>query len=298
VIGISILVFMILHLVPGNPVLVMLGTEATEEAVQALTRELGMDQPLISQYFKWMGGVLIGDFGTSVATGYEIFPEILSRFSVTLQLTVFACVIGWLIAIPIGIFSAVKPHSIFDVIVRSIAMLGLSIPNFVKGSLLLLLFSLAFNWFPPLDFVSVWDDPAESFKKLVLPAVTMGIALAAAIMRMTRSQFMETLQKDFIRTARAKGNTEGQVLFLHAFRNSAIPIITLAGMQFGYLLGGSVIVEQLFSVPGLGQYILDGIHRRDYPVVQGGVLFIAIVFVLVNLLVDIIYTKIDPRIKY
>jgi peptide/nickel transport system permease protein len=296
-IGISILVFLILQLVPGDPVLVMLGTEATDESVQALRHQLGMDLPLVTQYFNWMAGIFTGDFGTSIDNGRSILPEILSRFTVTLQLTVFACVIAWLVAIPIGILTAVKAHSPLDVIGRIFGMLGISTPNFVTGSLLLLILSLYFNWFPPLDFVNLWENPLESVKKLIMPAVTMGIFLAAGIMRMTRSEIMETLYKDFIRTARAKGNTEGQILFLHAFRNSAIPIITLAGMQFGHLLGGAVIIEQLFSIPGLGRYILDGILHRDYPVVQGGVLFVAFVFVLVNLLVDIIYFKIDPRIK-
>jgi len=298
VFGISVLVFLILHLVPGNPVLVILGTEATDESVKALTHQLGLDQPLIIQYSRWIGGVLHGDFGVSIRTSADILPELLKRFNVTFQLTVFSILISWIIAIPIGMLSAVKAHSPIDVIARSISMLGISIPNFAIGTLLLLMLSLIFNWFPPLQFANLWDDPATWFKKLILPAITVGIVLAGGLMRMTRSSFMETLDKDFIRTARAKGNSKGQALLHHAFRNSSIPILTLAGMQFGYLLGGSVIIEQLFSIPGLGQYILDGIYHRDYPVVQGGVLFVAIIFVVVNLIVDIIYSKIDPRIKY
>ncbi|UFJ40831.1 ABC transporter permease [Brevibacillus humidisoli] len=296
--GISILVFTILHLVPGDPASIMLGTNATPEAIQALRASMGLDKPLVTQYLDWMGGLLIGDFGQSVHTGEPILPEILKRFTITLQLTLFATLVGWAIAIPVGILSAVRVHSPLDVIVRIVAMLGISVPNFAIGSLLLLILSLYFGWFPPIDVVHFWDDPAEAVKVFVLPAVTMGIVLAAGIMRMTRSAFLETLDKDFIRTARAKGNNQWKVVIGHALRNSAIPIITLAGMQIGYLLGGSVIVEQLFSIPGLGQYILDGIYQRDYPVVQGGVLFIALVFVLINLLVDIIYTWVDPRIKY
>jgi peptide/nickel transport system permease protein len=297
-IGISILVFLILHLVPGDPVLNMLGTDATDENIKALTAQLGLDKPLPLQYLHWMGGLFVGDFGKSIVSGHAIFPELISRFGVTLQLAVLASIIGWLIAIPIGMLSAVKAHSTLDISGRIFAMLGVSVPNFVIGTLLLLFFSLVMNWFPPLQFINIWENPAESLRKLALPAVTVGIVLAAGVMRMTRSAFLETLDKDFIRTARAKGNAERHVLFSHALKNSAIPIITLAGMQFGYLLGGSVIVEQLFSIPGIGQYILDGIYRRDYPVVQGGVLFVAFVFVIINLLVDIIYSKIDPRIKY
>lgn len=296
--GISVLVFLILHLVPGDPASIMLGTSATPEAIAALRKSMGLDDPLVMQYIHWISGVLTGDFGASINTGSAVLPEIVSRFLVTFQLTVFAAVIGWGIAIPIGIFSAVKQNSFFDLIGRVTAMIGISVPNFAVGSLLLLVLSLYFGWFPPIDFVHVWENPAESFSVLILPAITLGIVLAAGIMRMTRSAFLETLDKDFIRTARAKGNAEMVVVIGHALRNSAIPILTLAGMQIGYLLGGAVIVEQLFSIPGLGQYVLDGIHHRDYPVVQGGVLFIAFVFVMVNFFIDLIYTWIDPRIKY
>ncbi|WNC16386.1 ABC transporter permease [Brevibacillus brevis] len=296
--GISVLVFTILHLVPGDPASIMLGTNATPEAIAALHKSMGLDQPLVTQYFHWIGGILRGDFGVSVHSGEEILPQILSRFLITLQLTVFGVLIGWVLAIPFGILSAIRAHSKTDIIVRVATLLGISVPNFAIGTLLLLGFSLYFNWFPPIDVVSFWENPAEAFQVFILPAVTMGIVVAAGVMRMTRSAFLETMDKDFIRTARAKGNSQWTVVMGHAFRNSSIPIVTIAGMQIGYLLGGSVIVEQLFSIPGLGQYILDGIYQRDYPVVQGGVLFVALVFVLVNLLIDLIYTWIDPRIKY
>lgn len=298
IIGISILVFFILHLVPGDPASIMLGTNATPEAIKALRKSMGLDQPLITQYLSWAGGLVQGDFGVSVHSGEPILPIILKRFLVTFQLTVLAAIIGWSIAIPIGILSAVKAHTPLDLVSRMGAMLGISVPNFAIGTILLLGLSLYFGWYPPIEFVNFWENPVESFKILILPAVTMGIVLSAGIMRMTRSAFLETLDQDFIRTARAKGNTPWTVVIGHALRNSMIPVLTLAGMQIGYLLGGAVIVEQLFSIPGLGQYILDGIHQRDYPVVQGGVLFIAVIFVLVNLLVDVIYTWIDPRIKY
>jgi peptide/nickel transport system permease protein len=296
--GISVLVFTILHLVPGDPASIMLGTNATPEAIAALRKRMGLDEPLITQYLSWLGGLVKGDFGVSVHTGEEILPQILKRFSITLQLTLFAVLIGWTIAIPLGILSAIRVHSKTDIVVRIATLLGISVPNFAVGTLLLLVLSLYFGWFPPIDVVSFWEDPGEALQVFILPAVTMGIVIAAGVLRMTRSAFLETMEKDFIRTARAKGNSMWTVVFGHALRNSSIPIVTIAGMQIGYLLGGSVIVEQLFSIPGLGQYVLEGIYQRDYPVVQGGVLFVALVFVLVNLLIDIIYTWIDPRIKY
>lgn len=296
--GISVLVFAIMQLVPGDPASIMLGTNATPEAVAALRKSMGLDEPVLYQYLHWIAGIVQGDFGVSIRTGHAILPEILDRFTVTLQMSIFAAIIGWGIAIPIGILSAVKAHTPLDFVGRMGAMLGISVPNFAFGTLMLLILSLYFGWFPPVDFVDFWQDPVEAFKIFILPAATMGVVLAGGIMRMTRSAFLETLNKDFIRTARAKGNTEWTVIIGHAFRNSVLPVLTLAGMQIGILLGGSVIVETLFSIPGLGQFILDGINQRDYPVVQGGVLFIAVVFVLVNLLVDIIYTWIDPRIKY
>ncbi|CAJ1003614.1 MULTISPECIES: ABC transporter permease [Bacillales] len=296
--GISVLVFTILHLVPGDPASIMLGTNATPEAIAALRASMGLDQPLITQYLSWLGGLVKGDFGVSVHTGEAILPQILKRFSITLQLTLFAVLIGWSIAIPLGILSAIRVHSKTDIVVRIAALLGISVPNFAVGTLLLLVLSLYFGWFPPIDVVSFWEDPGEALQVFLLPAITMGIVIAAGVLRMTRSAFLETMEKDFIRTAWAKGNSIWTVVFGHALRNSSIPIVTIAGMQIGYLLGGSVIVEQLFSIPGLGQYVLEGIYQRDYPVVQGGVLFVALVFVLVNLLIDIIYTWIDPRIKY
>lgn len=296
--GISVLVFTILHMVPGDPASIMLGTNATPEAVAALHKSMGLDQPLVTQYLNWIGGMLKGDFGVSVHSGEEILPQILKRFTITLQLTVFGVLIGWILAIPFGILSAIRVHSKTDIVVRVATLLGISVPNFAVGTLLLLGLSLYFGWFPPIDVVNFWEDPAEALKVFILPAITMGIVVAAGVMRMTRSAFLETMDKDFIRTARAKGNSKWTVVMGHAFRNSSIPIVTIAGMQIGSLLGGSVIVEQLFSIPGLGQYVLEGIYQRDYPVVQGGVLFIALVFVLVNLLIDLIYTWIDPRIKY
>ncbi len=296
--GISLLVFAIFQLVPGDPAMIILGTDATPDALRAMRKSMGLDQPLIMQYLHWMWGIVHGDFGVSFRSGVPVFPLLLKGFIVTLQLTLFAALFGWLIAVPLGILSSVRAHTPLDVIFRTGAILGVSIPNFAVGTLLLLILSLYFGWFPPLDVVNFWDRPLEAFQVFILPAISLGIILAAGILRMTRAAFLETLNMDFMRTARAKGNNEWTVVVGHGLRNSALPIITLAGMQFGHLLGGAVVIEQLFSIPGLGLLILEGIYQRDYPVVQGGVLFIATTYVLVNLLVDIIYTWVDPRIKY
>ncbi|MFD2616148.1 ABC transporter permease [Terrilactibacillus laevilacticus] len=298
IIGISIIVFLIIHLVPGDPASIILGNNATPEAIKALNAKLGLDKPLIVQYFDWVVHLIQGNFGTSVQTDQSVLPTLINKFLVTFQLTLLSVLIGWIIAIPLGILSAVKANSVVDFILRIISMLGISIPNFAIGTLLLLILSVYFGWYPPIDYVNFWDDPISALKIFILPAITMGIVLSAGIMRMTRTSFIETLNKDFIRTARAKGNPEGTVIVGHGLRNSMIPIITIGGMQIGYLLGGAVIVEQLFSIPGIGQYILNGIYHRDFPVVQGGVLFISLIFVFVNLIVDIIYCWIDPRIKY
>lgn len=298
ILGISLLVFTIIHLIPGDPASIMLGTNATPEALAALRSSMGLDKSLVTQYTEWMGRLVQGDLGVSIRTGEAILPQIISRFTVTFQLTIVAAFIGWIIGIPIGIYSALRANTPFDFAGRIAAMLGTSIPSFAKGTLFLLVCSLFFGWFPPIEFFHLWENPVESIKSLFLPALTMGIGLAAGVMRMTRSSFLETLNQNFIRTARAKGNNQWGIVIHHALRNSAIPIVTLAGMQIGYLLGGSVIIEHLFSIPGLGQYVLEAIYQRDYPIVQGGVLFVAVVFVLINLLIDIIYTVIDPRITY
>ncbi|WP_202080480.1 ABC transporter permease subunit [Caldalkalibacillus salinus] len=297
-VGISIFVFFIMRIVPGDVARIILGTEATPQAIEQLQEEFGLTSPLYRQYIDWISGVLVGDFGHSLRTGQAILPDILNRFKVTVELTVFASIIAWLLAIPLGILAAIKRNTRTDFGVRVIALLGVSVPNFALATLLILTLSVQFSYYPPVGYVSYWTDPLKNLQILFLPALVLGTGMAAAVMRMTRSSVLEVLRQDFIRTVRAKGAPERIVIFRHALRNAFIPILTIIGMQVGYLLGGAVIVEQIFSLPGLGQLVLTAIHQRDLPVVQSAVLFMAFIFVMINLLVDILYAYLDPRITY
>ena len=296
--GVSVVIFFKLRVIPGDVAQTILGTSATEESLAALRNKFGLNMPLYEQYFTWMSGVLVGDFGVSMRTGAEILPEILSRFAITFELTILAAFISWIIAIPLGIIAGVKRNTKTDFSVRIISLLGVSVPNFALATILILVLSLSFNYSPPVGYVGFFEDPVKNLQILFLPAFVLGTGMAGAVMRMTRSSILEILRQDFIRTVRAKGVRERVVIFNHAFKNALIPILTIIGMQIGVLLGGTVIIEQIFSLPGLGQMVLTGINQRDFTVVQGAILFIAFVFVLINLLVDLLYSYLDPRISY
>ena len=296
--GVSVVIFFTLRVIPGDVAQTILGTSATEESLAALRNKFGLNMPLYEQYFTWMSGVLVGDFGVSMRTGAEILPEILSRFAITFELTILAAFISWIIAIPLGIIAGVKRNTKTDFSVRIISLLGVSVPNFALATILILVLSLSFNYSPPVGYVGFFEDPVKNLQVLFLPAFVLGTGMAGAVMRMTRSSILEILRQDFIRTVRAKGVRERVVIFNHAFKNALIPILTIIGMQIGVLLGGTVIIEQIFSLPGLGQMVLTGINQRDFTVVQGAILFIAFVFVLINLLVDLLYSYLDPRISY
>lgn len=296
--GISVLIFAVMKMIPGDVISGILGVDATPELREQLREIYGLDRPYVVQYLDWIGGVLRGDFGESIRTGEPILPQILTRFKVTAELTILAAIISWIIAIPLGILAAVKRNSMADRFVRVFALLGVSVPNFALSILLILFLSLVFNYFSPLGYVGFFEDPIRNLQIMILPASILGVSIAGSVMRMTRSSVLEVLRQDFVRTVRAKGASERVAIFRHVLRNALIPIITLVGMQIGSLLGGAVIVEQIFSLPGLGQMTLTGINQRDYPVVQGCVLFIAFVYVLVNLVVDLLYAYIDPRISY
>ncbi|SEA36206.1 peptide/nickel transport system permease protein [Thalassobacillus cyri] len=296
--GISVFIFLIMKMIPGDVVSTILGTEATDEARSQLEKQFGLNLPIYQQYLQWMGGVLTGDFGVSLRTGKPILGDIISRFGLTLELTLLSAFISWIIAIPLGIVAALKRNTSTDFGVRIISLLGVSVPNFALATLLLLVLSLAFSYYPPAGYVSLFEEPMKNLQMMVLPAFVLGTAMAGAVMRMTRSSILEVLRQDFIRTIRAKGASERIVIFNHALKNAMIPILTIIGMQIGTLLGGTVIIEQIFSLPGLGQMVLTAINQRDYPVVQGAVLFIATVFVLINLFVDVLYSYLDPRITY
>jgi peptide/nickel transport system permease protein len=296
--GILLITFFALRIVPGDAALILLDQEATPEAIAKLRNELGLDLPVHKQLYNWIWSLIHGDLGRSYRTGIPVISELVKRYSVTIELAFAATLIAVLIGIPIGIISATKRNSVFDFVSRTFALLGISVPNFWLALLLILMFSLAIKILPTGGYVSLTENMGANLKSLIMPAFALGIAMAAVLMRMMRSTLLDALSRDYIRTARAKGVRERAVVFGHALRNSLIPVITVIGLQLGHALGGAVIVEEIFSWPGVGRLIVHGIYQRDYPVVQGGVLALAISFVFLNLFVDILYGYIDPRIKY
>jgi peptide/nickel transport system permease protein len=300
-VGLSVAVFLMLRLIPGDVVDVILGSEgsASPERMAELRKLFGLDQPLPQQYLAWILSLLSGDFGRSIRTSRPILPDVLARVPVTYQLATMAMVLSLLLAIPLGVISSVKRSTRIDSLVRAVGLLGLSIPNFWLASMLILLVSQHFRGgLPTSGYVYPNQDLVGSFRSLLLPALALGAANMAILMRMTRSSMLEVLRQEYVLTARAKGLVERLVLYRHALRNALIPVVTVAGIQVGYLLGGAIIIEQIFALPGLGTLILNGISQRDYPVVQAGVLLIAVSFVLVNLVVDVLYAYLDPKIHY
>lgn len=300
--GVSILVFAAIRLVPGDLITAQLGTEAgmlSEEQRASLEAYYGLDKPAVLQYFVWMGNALRGDMGLSVRQGEPVLPLILSRFPVTVELAVLSVVIALSIGIPTGILSAMYQNSILDLISRTLAMVGLAVPNFLLGTFIIYVLSVYFGVLPTSgNYVGFLEDPQQNLQQVIFPALALGTSFAASVMRMTRSSMLEVLGQDYIRTAHSKGLANLTVIFQHAFRNALIPVVTLVGVEFGYLLGGTFIVEQLFAIPGIGRLTINAITQRDYALVQGVTLFVAVNFVLINLLVDVIYAYIDPRVSY
>jgi peptide/nickel transport system permease protein len=294
----TLLVFGALHIIPGDPTTLMLGMEATEEARQALRHQLGLDLPVHIQYLTWLGKVLRGDLGQSLALKDDIGKLLVQRLPTTIPLAVLTMLIAVAIALPAGVLSALKRSSRIDWLISVFAFAGLSLPNFWVGVLLILFFSLYLRVLPPGGYVSIVDDPVEGIRRLLMPAVALGAALAASLTRMTRSSMLEVMGQDYIKTARAKGLAERTVIVAHALRNALIPTVTVMGLQIGQLLGGALIIEEIFSLPGVGRLTIHAVYDRDFPLVQGAVLFIAMVFTVVNLLVDILYVYLDPRIHY
>jgi peptide/nickel transport system permease protein len=297
-VGIAIVVFLMIRLIPGDTVQLLLGTETSQEQIDTLRRVFGLDRPLYEQVIDWFNRLVRGDFGTSLRTSRPVLPDIIARFGVTVQLTAASMIIALVVAVPLGVASAVNRGRVADAISRVTALVGLSIPNFWLGTILILFVSLALGWLPPIGFISVLENPWLGAQTLLLPSIALGTALAAFVMRMVRSTLLEVLRQDYIRTARAKGLRERTVLYTHALKNAFIPVLTVIGVQIGHLLGGAVIIEEVFSLPGIGRFLLNGIYQRDYPVIQGGVLFVALVFSLINLMVDVLYGWFDPRIRY
>lgn len=291
------LVFVIVRIVPGDPALVILGDQATPEAIAALRARLGLERPLWEQYIAFIGAALVGDFGNSLVTGRPIVGEVAAVLPHTIDLTVAAMIFGIAVGVPVGIWAALHRNGVVDVAARVLSLLGLSFPVFVSGIFLLLAFALHWRVFPVIGSANL-DDPADRLHKLILPAITLGLVMAAYITRVTRSAMLQSLGEDYIRTARAKGMPGWIVVGKHALRNALIPVVTVAGIACGVLLGGAVVIESVFSLPGVGRLIVGAIQRRDYPVIQGGLLLTATIFVLVNLLVDLLYAALDPRIRH
>lgn len=286
--GVTLVVFLIMQMVPGDPAIIMAGEGASTETVEQLREDLGLNEPLHVQYFSYIGNILQGSLGNSLKNNQPVLDEILIRLPITMELAFFSILITVVLGLTAGIISAVKPYSVSDISVMVVALLGISLPSFWLGLLLMYTFSIKLQWLP----VAGWD----SFAHIILPAITLGAGGAAIVARMTRSSMLEVIGQDYVRTARAKGLKEHTIIYKHALRNALIPVITVVGLQFGSLLGGTVIVESVFAINGLGRMIVDAIRTRDIPMVQGGVLVASLVFVFVNLLVDVMYKVFNKRI--
>jgi len=291
-------VFLLIHLVPGDPVEVMMGESQDELAKAALRQELGLDRPLAAQYATWASKLVRGDLGRSVRTGAPVIEDVGRRIRPSLELALFAMVISLSVAVPIGILSATHRNTSIDGVGTTFALFGICMPNFLLALLLIYVFGVSLRWLPISSFVDPFDDPINGLRSLTLPAITLGLALAAVVTRTLRSSLLETLSEDYVRTARAKGLVESAIIRSHAMKNALIPVVTVIGLQFGTLVGGAVITEYVFALPGVGRLVVDAVFARDYPLVQGVVLLIALGFIASNLMVDIAYGWLDPRIRY
>ncbi|BCS98047.1 peptide ABC transporter permease [Desulfoluna limicola] len=288
--GVVFIVFVMMYVTPGDPARMVLGEQAPQVDVDNLRAEMGLDDPFLLQFGRYVyNAVVHADIGRSYITKRPVWNELMTAFPITLKLSALAMGIALLVGIPCGIVTAVRQYSIFDNIVTLFALIGISMPVFWLGLLLILLFTVKLAWLPPSGF--------DSIQAMIMPAVTLGLQSVAIITRMTRSSMLEVVRQDYIRTARSKGQKESVVIRKHALPNALVPVVTIAGIQFGILLGGAVLTEIIFSIPGLGRLMVSSIEMRDYPMVQGGVLFIALAFCLVNLGVDLLYAWLDPRIK-
>jgi peptide/nickel transport system permease protein len=297
-VGISMVVFVIIHFAPGDPVVNRLGIQATEENIQELRRAYGLNQPLYIQYFEWLGGILRGDFGRSLTQGGRPVADLIrSRLPATLFLAVSSLVVSVVIALPAGVLSAVKKNTLTDYAVSVGALSGVSIPNFWLGLILILLLARILGVLPAGNYVSPAERPIAALEHVVLPAITVGTAYAALLTRQTRSAVLDNLDKDNVRMAKSKGLAPRRILTHHVLKQSLLPVITVAGLQFGYMLSATVVVEQVFAWPGLGRLIWLAVRQQDYPTVQGTVLVIAFIFVMVNLAVDLAYSYLDPRVS-
>jgi len=297
---VSLVIFSLVRILLGDDVIMQLDQAAapTPEILSRARQELGLERPFLAQYRTWITGAVHGDLGRSLITRRPVTNELLKRINLTSHLAVMSIIVALLIALPIGVLSAVKQDTASDYVARFFAVLGLSLPDFWLATVVITFLAIWVQWIPPIGFAPLWEDPARCLGQLLIPALIIGARLAAVSMRMTRSSLLEVLHQDYIRTARAKGARERAVIVRHALKNAFIPVITVIGQQFSVLLGGTVIVEFIFLQPGVGSLMLDAVLLRDYTLIQGAVLFFAVVIVVTNLLVDLSYAWLDPRIRY
>ena len=298
-VAVSIVIFMMVRLLPGNIIDILFGGDAvaTPEQRQAAAEQLGLDGSYPRQYWEWVSGMLQGDFGTSLLSQRPISEIFLDALPITIELIILGLLIATVIGIPLGVISAVRRNSVSDYASRVGGLIGVSIPNFWLATLLLILFSRVFNWVPPLQYVSFFDDPWMNIQEFFMPAIAISVFTLAIVMRMVRATMLEVLNLDYVRTARAKGVPRRRVLRRHALRNALIPVVTVVGFEVGVLIGAAAVVEIIFGLPGVGYILLNAIFQRDYPVIQNATLLIAAVFVAVNMVVDLIYGWLDPRIS-
>lgn len=299
---VTFLVFVLLYLSPGDPVLMLVPVDEvaqmTDEEMDQLRRKLGLDRPIYVQYADWLVHVLQGDLGRSIHQRRAVVDLLAARFPVTLELALLSVFLATIVAIPIGIYTAVRPGGIGDFVGNIAALMGVSAPNFWVALLLIVVFAVHLRWLPAGGFVRMSDDPVGHIERMILPVFTLSTALMAVTMRLTRSSMLEVLNEDYVRTARSKGLGQRRIVFVHALKNALIPVVTTVGLQIGRILGGTIVIEIIFSFPGMGKLLLDAIFGRDFPVVQGSVLLITLAFMGINLLVDLTYASIDPRIRY
>jgi peptide/nickel transport system permease protein len=295
---VGVVVFTLMHLTPGDPASVMLGRDATPEQKEALRERLGLNEPVPVQFVTWFGHALRLDFGDSLFLGKPVTEALLDRAEPTGLLALYALTLSLVIAIPAGVIAAVRANSPLDRLLMVVSISGVAIPSFFFGILLILLFAVVLGWLPSGGYVNIRDDPGEHFRYMALPTLTLGFAAAGLLARLVRSTMLDVLNEDYVRTAYSKGLMERRVVVAHAFRNAMIPVLTLIGISFAGMLGGAVVIEQVFNIPGLGRLLVNSVVRRDIPVVQGAVMTVAAIEVLIMLLVDVLYVFVDPRIRY
>jgi peptide/nickel transport system permease protein len=293
----SVGVFLMLHLTPGDPVQIMLGQDADPSSIAALRAQLGLDEPLPIQYARWVGNVLRGDLGRSVRTNQPVLDAIVTRLPVTVELSLLALSLSLALGLPAGTLAALRRNSSVDVASTGVALIGISLPSFFLGILLIVVFALWLRWVPPSGYTPLVQNPLMNLKQMAMPAIALGAALAGIVARITRSSLLDVLGTDYMRTARAKGLSEQTSVVRHGLQNAMLPVVTVVGLQVGALLGGAILIENIFALPGVGRLAVDSIFSRDFPVVQGVVLFLALVRVVSNLVTDVLYARLDPRIS-